>query len=327
MPIQVVCSSCQGMFNAPESAAGKRAKCPTCGGAIQIPAPAMAAALDAGLAGKSASPDDDFSMPVPGAGALGDERKQCPMCGEMIAARAIKCRFCNQILDSSMKGMISAHSDATDPGWLRVRNGLATLYYCIAIIFITIILIGIGMAVAFAVAGAGGGDPPIAAIILLGLGGLVMIGAGIGSFVGQIMCIGVPENSGARGLIIGAVVCTVANVLCSMVGGAADSQAISGLGSLLSIVGSILFILFIRQSAAYLGDQQLATSALRFLIFGVAVVVGAIVIGIMAGIAGVPALLAILGLAAIVCGIIYLVWYLRLIRGLMTTIDHRTGAR
>lgn len=327
MPIQVVCQSCQGMFNAPDSAAGKRAKCPTCGGVIQIPARAMAEVLDAGSEPASAYAGDDFSIPAPAEGALGEDRKRCPMCGEIIAAKAIKCRFCNEILDPSMKGMIGANSDASDPGWLRVRTGLATLYYCIAIIFITAILMGIGAVAAFAIAGNAGGDPPVLAIIVLVLGGLVLVGAGIGSFVGQVLCLSVPENSGARSFIIGSIVCTVANVLLSMVGGAADSQAISSLGSLVSIAGSVLFILFIRQAATYLGDHQLATSAMRFILFGIGVVVGAVALGVMAGVAGAPALIAVLGLMVVVCAIVYLVWYLKLIRSLMATIDHRTGVR
>jgi hypothetical protein len=327
VPIQVTCPSCQGMFNAPDSAGGKRAKCPTCGGAIQIPAHAVAEVLADGPAPANAYAGDDFSIPAPAGGVAGEDRKQCPMCGEIIAAKAIKCRFCNEILDPSMKGMIGATSDASDPGWLRVRSGLATLYYCIVIIFITAILMGIGAVAAFAIAGNAGGDSPVLALIFLVLGVVVIIGAGIGSFVGQVFCISVPENSGARAFIIGSIVCTVANVFLSMVGGAADSQAISGLGSLVSLVGSVLFILFIRQAATYLGDHQLATSAFRFILFGIAVVVGAVALGVMAGIAGAPALIAVLGLAVIVCAIVYLVWYLKLIRSLMATIDHRVGAR
>ena len=327
MPIQVECQSCQGMFNAPDSAAGKRAKCPTCGGAIQIPAYAVAEVPGAGPEPASAYSGDDFSIPAPAGGTLGEDRKPCPMCGEIIAARAIKCRFCNEILDPSMKGMISAHSDASDPGWLRVRSGLATLYYCIVIIIIAAILMAIGAGVAFAIAGNAGGDPPILAMIVLILGGLVIFGAAIGTFVGQVLCISVPENSGARAFIIGSVICTVANIVLSMAGKIAEAPALSFLSNLVSLVGYALFMLFIRQSATYLGDHQLAASAFRFILFGIAFFVVAIVLGVMIGVAGAPALIAVIGFAAIVCGLVYLVWYLRLIRSLMATIDHRTGAQ
>jgi hypothetical protein len=38
MPISVTCNGCQAKLNAPDAAAGKRVKCPKCGGVISIPA-------------------------------------------------------------------------------------------------------------------------------------------------------------------------------------------------------------------------------------------------------------------------------------------------
>ncbi len=333
MPIQVTCPSCRGMFNAPDSAAGKRAKCPTCGGVIVIATPALAAAVaDAEPEAVGGYSGDEFAVEAPAALAEGEERKPCPMCGEMIAAKAIKCRFCGEILDPTMKGMIGAQGDASDPGWRRVRTGLALLYYSIVTIFIAAIVAGIGIAISGAIAGPGGGDLPVGAIIILVIGGLVIIGAAIGTLVGQVFCISVPEISGARGFIIGAIVCMVVNVLLSIAGEAAGSEALSGIGSLVSLVGNVLFILFIRQSATYLNDHQLAASALKFLIFGIIVFVVVVMLGVAAGVAaagvaGAPVFIVILGLVVIVCALVALVWYLRLLRSLMTTIDRRMGAR
>jgi predicted RNA-binding Zn-ribbon protein involved in translation (DUF1610 family) len=88
------------MFNAPDTAGGKRAKCPKCGGVIQIPAQAAAdEILDAEPEVASPYTDDDFAVEAPAKPADEVERKPCPKCGEMIARNALKCRFCGEIFD------------------------------------------------------------------------------------------------------------------------------------------------------------------------------------------------------------------------------------
>ncbi len=98
MPIQVTCSSCGGVFNAPDTAGGKQAKCPKCGAAIQIPSPAppqevYEAEVEPGLPPEVEPPAD---LPTT------DDRKPCPMCGEMIQRSAVKCRFCGEIFDETL---------------------------------------------------------------------------------------------------------------------------------------------------------------------------------------------------------------------------------
>jgi hypothetical protein len=292
---------------------------------IQIPAQAAAEAeaVDA-LPEVAGASGDPFSVEAPTAIGASEDRKQCPMCGEIIAAKAIKCRYCGEILDASMRGMIASAGDASDPGWRRVRSGLATMYYSIATIFIAAILMGLGAALVAAIAGQGGNDMPIPAVLVIAIGAMVIFGAAIGVLVGQVMCLNVPESSGAKGFAIGAVVCIVANIGLSLIGGIVPPLGL--LGSLASIVGYVLFILFIRQSATYLGAPQLASSAFRFLMFGIAFIIGAMVLGFIAGVGGSEVLIALLGLAIVVCGLVSIVWYLRLIRSLMTTIDQRIGA-
>jgi predicted RNA-binding Zn-ribbon protein involved in translation (DUF1610 family) len=130
MPIKIPCVSCGRTLSAPDSAAGKRARCPSCGTVQQLPAAAEPDVLEPEAVpepGAYAPPppppppvdDDPFASlgepygvvedapPVAkvagGGGGGGEQRRPCPMCGEMIAMTAMKCRFCNSIFDPTLR--------------------------------------------------------------------------------------------------------------------------------------------------------------------------------------------------------------------------------
>ncbi len=328
MPLQVTCPSCTVAFKASDAAAGKQAKCPKCNGLIDIPAAVSAAVpADDVLDAEVVSPALDanqYEVEPPLSVPTDDTLKPCPMCGEMISSKAVKCRYCGEVFDKSMVGILGGAADVRDPGWQTVRNGLATVYYCIIVILIAVIL----MVVAAVILGGMGqqkGDPPIAMIVVFVLFWIVVLGAGIGSLVCYILCAFVPVVSGARKYVIGSLLCGLANFLLSVIGGATGIQAVSSVGSLFSIGSWVMFVLFIRHSATYLGNHDLATSAIRFIYFGIALFVGAFAFGVAMALAQAPVLLGILGLLAIVAALVALVWYLRLIQGLKSTIDQRTG--
>jgi predicted RNA-binding Zn-ribbon protein involved in translation (DUF1610 family) len=99
MSIEVTCSQCGKTLQAKDSAAGKSAKCPQCGGTIKIPA-AQPEVLDAELIAEPVEtalyvpmsneppPPEDMTARFP-----------CPKCGEQIPLGAAKCRFCQTIFD------------------------------------------------------------------------------------------------------------------------------------------------------------------------------------------------------------------------------------
>ena len=109
MPIQVTCPSCRSMFNAPDNAAGKRAKCPKCGGAIDIPTSAAeeevydAEVADEPQPERSIYDDEEFEVEPPVELPKLDDRKPCPMCGEMIQKDAVKCRYCGEVFDPLLR--------------------------------------------------------------------------------------------------------------------------------------------------------------------------------------------------------------------------------
>lgn len=118
MPISVKCSDCGKSLKAPDALAGKKAKCPDCGAIVPIPK----AALDAEEIGnelvskpkpkaKKKPVEDDYDSTFDDiaddeAEAPLDEsatRKPCPMCGELIAKTAAKCRYCGEVLDPALR--------------------------------------------------------------------------------------------------------------------------------------------------------------------------------------------------------------------------------
>ena len=120
MAITVRCPECGKRLQAPDSAAGKRAKCPNCSKVLVIPEPvyeaeefaeepAPAPAPEPAPAPQPAGPRDlsDLldeadeyplqapppTLPTPTPSSIGgDARRPCPMCGEFIPAGAAVCR-------------------------------------------------------------------------------------------------------------------------------------------------------------------------------------------------------------------------------------------
>jgi hypothetical protein len=99
MPIPVTCPNCRRDFNAPDDAAGKRARCQSCGAQIEIPGERQASNV---AAPKTALEDEILDAEPIDAGLAIEHveaRRPCPMCGEMIRTTAVKCRYCGTILD------------------------------------------------------------------------------------------------------------------------------------------------------------------------------------------------------------------------------------
>ncbi|MGO8749844.1 MAG: hypothetical protein ACLQNE_28195 [Thermoguttaceae bacterium] len=120
MAISIICPSCQKKLSAPDSAAGKKAKCPACGtivvvpqivqdaeeiGATEVPSSGPAAAQP--TAGLPNWLDEMMPPATPAPAQTADDggqpRRPCPECGELIVADAAKCRFCGAVFDPGLK--------------------------------------------------------------------------------------------------------------------------------------------------------------------------------------------------------------------------------
>ncbi|TWU04164.1 hypothetical protein CA54_60460 [Symmachiella macrocystis] len=138
--IEFECPTCGKALKVRESSAGKTGKCPDCNGKIQVPD----AVYDAEeVESYSTQGDDDFSSfdgyenagtPIPREEAEGAFRHPCPVCGEMIKDSAVKCRYCGEIFDETLKKKESRHSDEdadlTTGDWVFciICSGIACIF-------------------------------------------------------------------------------------------------------------------------------------------------------------------------------------------------------
>ena len=99
MSISIDCVNCSKKFVVGDDKAGERVRCPNCGALLQVSEQVFEAE------DTSIQPADQgyrVSAPVPRP-KREEGRVPCPMCGEMILADAVKCRFCGEIFDETLK--------------------------------------------------------------------------------------------------------------------------------------------------------------------------------------------------------------------------------
>ncbi|MBI1368639.1 MAG: hypothetical protein GC162_08280 [Planctomycetes bacterium] len=248
------------------------------------------------------------------------ERQPCPMCGELIAAGATQCRYCGEVFSAPLRDLFGGEGDLSDPGWLKVAQGLRLIYLGVCIIVLGAILFGVGAAIMSGTA-RGRVDEISAFVVLAGFAGLIFLGAFITMIVGQVKCTAVPEATGARGMINGAVVCLIISILCNIIVATSKVEEIELIAGLVSMVGYFLFMLFIQRTAIHLGDEPTARSAKHLMGTMAGIYLAMIVFRVLSitdpnAVDDPGAVTGILGLIVGLGGLICLFWYLRLIVGL-----------
>jgi hypothetical protein len=126
MTIVFNCGDCGSRIQAPDNLTGQKARCPTCQAVVTVPENALEAEEVPPRTAQSRPDDFDAGSPAAqheaggGRASEGDEwedRRPCPMCGEMILTRAVKCRFCGEVFDPVIR-----RSHGRDPGIERKFN-------------------------------------------------------------------------------------------------------------------------------------------------------------------------------------------------------------
>lgn len=113
MPIRFECEHCGTKLKAPDGTTGKTTKCLKCARPVMIPEPVYEAEVvdDPNLpeplgAAEFFDVEDNDPYDVAGMETTKqtgpEQRRPCPMCGEMILVAAAKCRFCGEVFDSAL---------------------------------------------------------------------------------------------------------------------------------------------------------------------------------------------------------------------------------
>jgi len=106
MPIRFVCEKCGKNLRAPDGSEGKKVRCPTCDNLQTIPLEEEPV-YEAEEVAKAGQQEDEEEGAENGEQKEdekdGESRRPCPACGEMILTTALKCRYCGEIFDKTLK--------------------------------------------------------------------------------------------------------------------------------------------------------------------------------------------------------------------------------
>ncbi|MEO2036868.1 MAG: hypothetical protein ABGZ35_32735 [Planctomycetaceae bacterium] len=145
----------------------------------------------------------------------------------------------------------------------NVEKGVGYVLYGLCLIFAGILVMLLG---AFMLAAAS----PAVVVAMITVGQMILTAGTILALVGRIMCLSVPDDCAATGVIYAAVGCDVTVVLISAASWFVDlPQLVSLLSNLLSLAATILFLIFLGKIAQHIRDndsEQRAVMVLRLLI-------------------------------------------------------------
>jgi hypothetical protein len=186
----------------------------------------------------------------------------------------------------------------------NVHKGVSCVYYGWFLIVGTILVAFVGGGVLMV-------SPAVGAVLVLVVVPIMFIAGTILCLVGRIMCLSVPDDFSAVGVIYAAVICDVTVVLISAAGWIVDlPELVSSLSSLLVLASTILFLVFLMKISAYIDDNASLQRAGNVLLLLIATFV-AVIVGVF-----LPPLLIV----ALLMAIVGFIMYVLLLMGLMKSL-------
>lgn len=150
MPFEFACSACGKTVQSNESSAGQSVKCPFCMSVIQVPEAEIYQAEE--IPSETSNPVSSQLPVIPRPPAAAqtsaeppemiptENRRPCPVCGEMIIATALKCRFCGEIFDKKYAKSLKEGDTKSDDGQeMTVADYLCSIFCSVVGCFIGMI--------------------------------------------------------------------------------------------------------------------------------------------------------------------------------------------
>jgi hypothetical protein len=195
-----------------------------------------------------------------------------------------------------------------DPSLQKVAGGLGMIYSGILVVIGGSILGALAVVFAFGVGGAIGGMVVVPLVLVTLLTGVITL-----------KCLATPEETGAKGLIGGAVTLYAAGFILSVIWQSTKTPSFLVASQVIWLGGSICFLLFFRQLSRFIGAGHLAERA-RLLLVLLGITTGVRLFGLIGQFVSIP-LLGLLGFGALIISVVSFFLYLGLLNRLKMAIQ------
>lgn len=222
----------------------------------------------------------------------------------------------------------------SDASLQKVAAGLGLIYMGLVVLLATIVIGGVIGGIMGARGELARAAPPQEfGMIALAIGGGALLGYVL-NLIGTLRCMATPEESGAKGLINATAALMVVSLLMILFNFFAESPIVGVVQRLVSLIGGVTFVIYLRRLAEFIGSERLARKARTILILlavGVVllvVIIAALVVAFaefpVHGGGGPPSLAIAAGVASLVLligGLITFVMYANLINAMRKVIQ------